>query len=289
MNYKKKIHNLIKKILNKFNLQLSINSNFLELLKGNNTTFHEFVIKKFNKNQIKKINNFLKKITIIDSGYELIRIGENCDGGYLIPNILNEIDFCFSAGVGQTTSFEDHLSKFGCRSFLVDGTVNYVGGHNFIKKNLNILNNKNNITLDNWVNSKIKDKFNDRLLLQMDIEGSEIEILCNTNSKLLNRFKIMIIEFHNFHDIINSAGLKFYKKVFSKILKSHYIVHIHPNNTSRILNINNNNIPNIFEITFINKKISKYSKKISSNLPHNLDQKSNEYLPEVKCPDIFYR
>ena len=51
MNYKKKIHKLIKKILNKFNLQISINSNFLELLKGNNITFHEFVVKKFNKNQ----------------------------------------------------------------------------------------------------------------------------------------------------------------------------------------------------------------------------------------------
>jgi hypothetical protein len=289
MNYKKKIHDIIKKILNKFNLQLSFNSKFLELLKGNNITFQEFVIKKINKNQIKEINNFLKKIIIIDSGYQLIRIGENYDGGYLVPNILNEIDFCFSAGVGQSASFEDHLSKFGCQSFLVDGTVNNVGRHNFIKKNLNIFNNKKNITLDSCVNSKIEDKFNDRLLLQMDIEGSEVEILCNTNSKLLNRFKIMIIEFHNFHDIINSISLKFYKKVFFKILKTHYIVHIHPNNTSRILNINNNNISNIFEITFVNKKISKYSKKISNNLPHKLDQKNNEHLPEVKCPDIFYR
>ena len=60
MNYKKKIHKLIKKILSKFNLHISINSNFLELLKGNNITFHEFVVKKFNKNQIKKKQCYLR-------------------------------------------------------------------------------------------------------------------------------------------------------------------------------------------------------------------------------------
>jgi hypothetical protein len=287
--FNKKTQNLIKKILNKFNIQFSKYSNFLELLKGKNITFNKFLTKKINKNQIKKINKFLKSIIIIDSGYKLIRIGENSDGGYLIPNIIDQIQFCFSIGVGQTTSFEDHLSKFGCRSFLVDGTVNYTGKHDFIKKNLNFFNNKRNITLKSLVNKKIKNKFNDKLLLQMDIEGSEIETLHGTSSSLLNRFKVIIIEFHNFHDIINPIGLKFYEDVFYKIFKTHYIVHIHPNNVSRILSINKNNIPNILEITFINKKIIRHVKKINYNLPHNLDKKCITSLPEIRCPDVFYR
>ena len=75
------------RILKRFNLKLSKYSNFLEILKGNNLIFSNFVLKKISKKQIKLIEKFLKKIKIIDSGYGLIRIGRNTDGGYLIPNI----------------------------------------------------------------------------------------------------------------------------------------------------------------------------------------------------------
>ena len=40
---------------------------------------------------------------------ELIRMGGNGDGGYLIPNLMNEIDHCFSAGVSDIAHFEKEL------------------------------------------------------------------------------------------------------------------------------------------------------------------------------------
>ena len=79
----------------------------------------------------KFINDLFKLFFIYDSGHELKRRGNLNDGGYLIPNILNEIEFNISPGVGLNTSFEDNLLQHGIKSFLIDGTVDYNGKHFF--------------------------------------------------------------------------------------------------------------------------------------------------------------
>ncbi len=247
------------------------------------------VLNRYTKNQKKLVNEFLKKIRIIDSGYELRRIGNDGDGGYLVPNILDQIEYCFSPGVGMQSSFEDDLLNFNIKSFLADGTIDYRGKHDFLKKNLNSFNNESNITLESWIDEKIKDKSNNRLLLQMDIDGSEIGTLYKVNIETLDRFKCIIIEFHNFLSIVNFYGLKIYSDIFDKILKTHYIIHIHPNNNCYNLTINKNCIPDTLEITFINKKIIKCKKYINYNLPHRLDRKNISNLRDIKCPEIFYK
>ena len=271
-------------IINYKNLKLLVNQYikifFLRL---------NIIVNKYNKNQNKLVDLFLKKIKIIDSGHQLIRIGSNSDGGYLIPNILDQIDFCFSPGVGVTSSFEDNLLNFNIKSYLADGTVNYSGKHDFIRKNINSFNDENNITLESWIDEKIKDKSNNNLLLQMDIEGSEIGTLYNINTTTLDRFKCIIVEFHNFHSILNFFGLRIYSDIFDKLLKTHYIVHIHPNNDCYNLIVNKNSIPDTLEFTFINKKIVHHIKNISYDLPHLLDKKNVENLRDIKCPEIFYK
>jgi hypothetical protein len=264
---KNSLNSYIKKILLKFNL----------------------ILIRYDKDLKKFVYQFLKKIKIIDSGYKLIRIGAKNDGGYLIPDILNQIEYAFSPGVGSNSTFEDHLENFKIKSFLADGTVNYTGNHDFIKKNLNSFNDKDNITLETWVNDKLKDKSNDKLLLQMDIEGSEVEVLYNTDSNFLKRFKCIVIEFHHFDKIIDSFGLKIYSDIFDKILKTHFIVHIHPNNYCGSLMIDKHEIPYLLEITFINKKIVKYVKPINYDLPHQLDEDCKQKYRHLKCPDIFYK
>ena len=46
-------------------------------------------------------------------GKEMIRIGGDFDGGYLVPNDLEGIQYCFSPGVSNKSSFEDHLADLG--------------------------------------------------------------------------------------------------------------------------------------------------------------------------------
>ena len=105
----------------------------------------------------------------------------------------------------------------------------------------------------------------------------------------LDRFKCIIVEFHNFHSILNFFGLRIYSDIFDKLLKTHYIVHVHPNNDSYNLIINKNNIPDTLEFTFINKKNAKHNKNINYALPHPLDKKNVENIRDIKCPEIFYK
>ena len=243
-------------------------------------------------NQTAKIDitNFIKELKISDLGYELIRIGPEGDGGYLLPNILNQIEYCFSPGVGEINKFEEHLYTFGIESFLADGTKNRPTSEfqnfDFIKKNLASLNDDRNITLKNWMDEK-KMSNNSNLLLQMDIEGSEYEVIHSTPSKYLEKFKILIIEFHNFEQILNEFSFLNIQKAISKILKDFNVCHIHPNNCCGVHNFENLDIPSVLEITFLRKDLVKSINKISK-LPHTLDRKHKSKFPDIKLSKNWY-
>ena len=135
---------------------------------------------------------------INDLGHRLIRLGPKGDGGYLVPDILSEIEECYSAGVGTIHGFEEDLFKKNIKIYMADNTVNkpnILGGDfSFVKKNLATFDDNDHITIDNWM----KNSNSENLLLQMDIEGSEYEIINSITETNLKRFKIMVIEFHHF-------------------------------------------------------------------------------------------
>lgn len=242
----------------------------------------------------KFINDFFKLLFIYDSGHELKRIGGGGgmsvnDGGYLIPDILNEIQFNISPGVGLSTSFEDDLLQHGIKSFLIDGTVDYNGKHFFLKKNLSSYNDLKNITLDSFIaNNSIINK-SSNLMLQMDIEGAEIENLLSVSEETLKKFKVLVIEFHNFEGLHNISFLKLYHSVFIKILKYFTIIHIHPNNFGKVVYLNNMKVPDIMEFTFIRNDLMRYRKNIKYSLPHSEDKKNSEKDEDLTLPVTFYK
>ena len=72
-----------------------------------------------------------------------------------MPDILDEIKYCFSPGVGNNTEFERQIINKGIKTFMADKSVNKedikLDDFNFIKKNLASYDSKNTITLENWV------------------------------------------------------------------------------------------------------------------------------------------
>ena len=49
----------------------------------------------FRFHESKRLNDFLGSIKIYDCGHDLIRYGEKNDGGYLIPDIIDEVKYLF--------------------------------------------------------------------------------------------------------------------------------------------------------------------------------------------------
>ena len=251
-------------------------------------TKKNYILKKYTDRN--KIIDFFQLIKPIVTEEGLVRFGSANDGGYLIPNNLNDIKYCFSPGVSDNYSFEvDLYDKKGIVSFLADYTVEdtfddfeYI---NFEKKFLGTKNSSKTIRLDNWVNEKVND--NSELILQMDIENSEWEILTDTSIELLDRFKIMVIEFHNFGDyLINSSSFFFVNNLFKKILNKFDVVHIHPNNCCGVIEYGDISIPNVIEISFLN---SRYSNSTDKKLifPHKLDSKNLQEKEDIILNPIW--
>jgi hypothetical protein len=70
------------------------------------------------------IKNLLTKLSPYKTEHQLIRIGPNRDGGYLVPDDLENIKACFSPGVSDYAHFEeDLLKRYGINSFQADFSV----------------------------------------------------------------------------------------------------------------------------------------------------------------------
>lgn len=245
---------------------------------------------------VKKENllNFIEKFKNHYVKVDLIRIGGQGDGGYLVPNILNNINYCFSAGVGDISNFEKQLSNdYNIKSFMADGSI--VGPKQkdknffFVRKYLSSVTNQQFITLSDWMNMNKKkdDKSN---ILQMDIESSEYDVLSFENEETLAEFSIMVIEFHRFQNLCNPIFLNIVNSIFEKIYKNFYICHVHPNNVSGIYNFQNILIPSCLEITFIRKNslhLCKLNEEV--HLPHKLDYKNNNKLDNLVMPEIWWK
>lgn len=235
------------------------------------------------------IISLIKRLRPYDIGYDLIRLGPNADSGYLLPNDLNEIEACFSPGCDNKYQFEEHCFDRGMKIFIADKTVensNVPDKFNFTKKFISSLSNDNFMTMDQWVSNSLPNNESD-LLLQMDIEGDEYQCILNMTDNLLNRFRIIVIEFHNLDMMFNNFFYKIASVVFDKLLQNHTCVHIHPNNKREVLTIDGISIPPLTEFTFIrNDRVKR--KKETKTFPHLLDQDCVPENPPQILPKVWF-
>ncbi len=223
---------------------------------------------------------------------ELIRLGPDGDGGYLVPNDLENIEACFSPGVDKISDFEADCFKRGMEIFLADKSVDRPNLNltsdkfHFLKKYVGCTNNDDFITMDEWVNSANISKNSD-LLLQMDIESSEYVTFINMTDELVKRFRIIVIEFHRLGKLWDPNFFNIADTVFSKILQTHTCLHIHPNNYCGKEDFYGIEIPKVAEFTFIRNDRIK-SKEFATEFPHKLDFENTNEKPMV-LPKNWYK
>jgi len=230
----------------------------------------------------------IKKIFYTKYKVNLIRLGNNYDGGYLIPeSIIKKTKLLLSFGLGTDWSFEKNFKdinenvKINCydhtinRKFWYEYTIvsvfffikNFKNFNNIFTffKYKNFFSQKNVKHIQKKIVSKkfnyhdisideiIKKFKNEKLFLKIDIEGDEYRIIDK-----LKFFKNMIGFIIEFHDI------DYHHKKISHFLnnnKNFKIVHVSPNNMG---GVGKKNEPIVVEITFINLNIFKDFKKLKS-------------------------
>jgi hypothetical protein len=205
----------------------------------------------------------------------LIRMGPNGDGGYLIPDDIENIEACFSPGVDQISGFEEDCSNAEMRLFLADKSVDFPPINlpkekfNFIKKFIGFTQNDDYVTMDEWVNTANLKPDSD-LLLQMDIEGFEYFTFINMTLNLQKRFRIIIIELHSLHKLWDEGFFYLASAALEKILQTHTCVHIHPNNCCGVDKKKGIETARLAEFTFLRNDRG-ISNQYETNFPHTLD------------------
>ena len=119
---------------------MNLKEKFLDLL-------NLYIEKKTAKSDILRV---LKKLLPFKIDHNLLRLGEDNDGGYLIPNDFYGIKNNYSAGVGELTKFEKDLEeRFSIKSNMVD--FNHIDpkifpkNSKFLKKKIGIISSENEI------------------------------------------------------------------------------------------------------------------------------------------------
>jgi len=236
------------------------------------------------------MNCFLPKSFKFKQAKDLIRIGKDNDGGYLISKKdLLKSDFLLSLGICDDWSFEKNFLKknkvplhaydaslnfnfLRNRNFSIIKKIkkiipykNFFNGENIhFKKFIGINNNKEGFYTLSSVLDDLKFK---AIFLKIDIEGSEYRIL---DSIISNHQKLsgLVIEFHDCD--INLSKIEWFIKNFN--LK---LVHIHANNHG--LYDLDKKIPLVLELTF-----SQYCElKDQLDLPHPLDMRNDNNRAEI--------
>ena len=188
---------------------------------------------------------------------DLIRIGRNRDGGYIVPkSVVDYADGVLSLGLGDDWSFDEswHSLKPNdpihmydgapegrwnidlhnqCTSFFVDNRV-YYKEHVYSENNDSLHRISFETALDRMSGNKI--------MLKMDIEGAEVPIMPNIiNAR--DRLIGITLELHD----INRQREQF--QTIVNDLKHYYkIVHFHGNNFS---SLGKEGLTDCIELTFI--------------------------------------
>jgi len=232
----------------------------------------------------------IKKLRPQDCGVDLIRVGGKGDGGYLIPDDLGGIEYCFSPGVSTVSDFEDQLAERHIKSFLADYSVDMPPimrpEFTFDKKFLGSSNREHFMTLDTWKRRYLKDYSGD-LILQMDIEGCEYEVILATPDCLLDQFRIIALELHDLDRMFDPFSFRILSAFFEKLLAFFHVAHIHCNNgCAHVVGVGGVEVPKMLEITFYNKRRVK-SAKPQLVSPHKLDADNFPDLPPMALPQCW--
>jgi Methyltransferase FkbM domain len=239
------------------------------------------------KNRLRDLVNRLHPVTTANA---LIRIGGDGDGGYLVPDDLAGVVACFSPGVGSITSFDEHLAARGIPCFLADASVEKPPISNplirFKKKFLGVVDDDTTTTLDEWLKQCAPAQGD--LLLQMDIEGSEWPVLLNASDDALSRFRIMVLELHSLERLIDKFSFQIMYAAFDRLLRKFAVVHLHPNNVERAVDVGGLLIPRYLEVTLV-RRDRIHSTGYATQFPHPLDRKNVAGKPDLVLPADWHR
>lgn len=199
----------------------------------------------------------LRLLTPYDlSNRRKLRLGRDCDGGYVVDDDLAHISTVYSFGVGEEISFEYDLAQRGKHIYMFDHTVSGPPyGHDNICFRPHGLAARNDpdgqmFALAHQIARNGHEAATD-MLLKIDIEGAEYAVLPSLSPTTLAQFRQIVLEVHWLSRLSDPAFRVQFRSALRHINEQFVLFHVHGNNCCPLAKIGGFVVADVLELSYI--------------------------------------
>ena len=183
-----------------------------------------------------------------------IRIGKECDGGYVMLDDFKDISAAYSIGICDEVSWDLSMAERGIEVFQYDHTIAALpvqhSRFHWQKKGLGSVSTEDLETLPRLL--QINGHLGRRdLLLKCDIEGCEWEVLAGLPQDCLRHFKQIVLEIHYLERLVEPEFLTLVQRAVGVLTADHRVIHVHANNHRPFSIVGGIPIPSVLELTLL--------------------------------------
>lgn len=196
-----------------------------------------------------------------DSGreIELVRIGADHDGGYVMADDFN-VGGAISIGVGPDVTWDQAIAAKGIPVAMFDPTIRrppaLVPAAKFFRLGLGSHHQPRMEPLAELVHRGSNQTDQD-LLLKVDVEGAEYEGIGEASQDLLGRFRQVVVELHGLSKLQDPSKRNRILGMLGKLNKTHASVHVHANNYDEVCLFDSYWFANAIEVTYVRRDLLK--------------------------------
>ena len=216
-------------------------------------------------------------------GHELIRVGREYDGGYIMLDDLPG-GIAYSFGISDDVSWDKDMASRGYDVFMYDHTIDGLPEEN-ARFHWSKLGIADGVSLDERLKTleeliSMNHHENERdMILKMDVEGAEWGFLESVKPETLAQFSQILFEFHG----MNKTGIcGKIPGIIQKISQTHKLIHLHGQNWGFYVCTGGKTFCNQIEVTYVRKDKYSFIDDYDVRLPTDIDMPAISDIPEVE-------
>lgn len=228
--------------------------------------------------KVRELTEVKKAVT--DRPY--IRVGADSDGGYVMLDDCSADMKAYSYGINNDVSWDKYMAdNYGMDIFMYDHTIDGLPEENihfnYFKKGIAGTDKPEDLlfSLRTSLANNGHTDFNN-LILKMDVEGAEWEMINETSSEDLGRFRQIAFELHDFDHPEKETEIL---SALEKMNITHFPVWIHGNNHVSAICTEDIILPTAIEILYLNRSHYDYIES-PVEFPWEIDAPNTEVFPE---------
>lgn len=181
-----------------------------------------------------------------------IRIGKECDGGYVMLDDFSGITTAYSIGICDEVSWDLNMAERGIDVFQYDHTIDALplqhARFHWEKKGLGA-----SVTAELETLPRLLERNGHRgrsdMLLKCDIEGCEWDVLAALPPECLRQFKQIVLEIHFLERLTDPEFARLVERAVGVLTTDHRVINVHANNHRPYSIVGGVPLPSVLELT----------------------------------------